>query len=145
MKELTIEQKAKAYDEAIAAMRKCETDKYGCVIGVKPSDLFHELIESDDEESKKWIMEYLYDGMRHSDEQYKGQFKSAIAWLDKQGENGTNGNEREIPNSAWSEEDEGEFVNIVDFLNSPSTAELCPTLRTNALNWLKSIKERIRH
>lgn len=82
---MTQEEKARRYDKVIEVMRNCETDKYGCVIGVKPSDLFPELIESEDEESKKWIMEYLYDGMRHSDEQYKSQFESAIAWLEKQG------------------------------------------------------------
>lgn len=42
--------------------------------------------ESDDEQSRKWILEYLFDGLRKSDEQFKGQFKTAIAWLEKQGE-----------------------------------------------------------
>ncbi len=46
-----------------------------------------ELKESEDEESKKWILEYLYDGLRKSDEQFKDQFKSAIEWLEKQGNN----------------------------------------------------------
>lgn len=48
--------------------------------------VFPELKESEEEESKKWILEYLYDGMRKSDEQFKGQFKAAIAWLEKQGD-----------------------------------------------------------
>ena len=37
--------------------------------------------ESKDEQSKKWILEYLHDGLRKSDEQFKGQFKAAITWL----------------------------------------------------------------
>lgn len=45
--------------------------------------------------------------------------------------------------TSWSEEDEVELVNIIDFLNNPSTAELCPTLRSNAIDWLKSLKQRI--
>ena len=48
--------------------------------------LFPELKESEDEQHRKWILEYLYDGLRKSDEQFKGQFKAAIAWLEKQGE-----------------------------------------------------------
>lgn len=42
---------------------------------------FPELKKSEDEKSKKWILEYLHDGLRKSDE----QFKTAIAWLEKQG------------------------------------------------------------
>lgn len=42
--------------------------------------------ESEDEIHRKWILEYLYDGLRKADEQFKGQFKSAIEWLEKQKE-----------------------------------------------------------
>lgn len=48
--------------------------------------LIPELQESEDEQHRKWILEYLYDGMRKSDEQFKDQFECAIAWLEKQGE-----------------------------------------------------------
>lgn len=48
--------------------------------------LLPELQESDNEIHRKWILEYLYDGLRKSDEQFKRQFKSAIAWLEKQKE-----------------------------------------------------------
>lgn len=48
--------------------------------------LIPELKESKDEQHRKWILEYLYDGMRKSDEQFKDQFKCAIDWLEKQGE-----------------------------------------------------------
>lgn len=48
-------------------------------------DLFPELKESEDEQHRKWILEYLYDGLRKSDEQFKNQFKCAISWLEKQG------------------------------------------------------------
>lgn len=47
------------------------------------------------------------------------------------------------PRQEWSEEDEEELDNIIDFLNSPSTAELCPTLRSNAIAWLKSLKDKV--
>lgn len=52
-------------------------------------EIFPELKESEDEQSKKWILEYLHDGLRKTDEQFKGQFKTAIAWLEKQRNNST--------------------------------------------------------
>ena len=39
--------------------------------------------ETEDESHRKWILEYLYDGLRKAHEQFKEQFKSAIAWLEK--------------------------------------------------------------
>ena len=48
--------------------------------------IFPELKECEDEMSKKWILEYLHDGLRKSDEQFKGHFKAAISWLEKQGQ-----------------------------------------------------------
>lgn len=48
--------------------------------------LIPELAESEDEMSRKWILEYLYDGLRKADEQFKDHFKAAIAYLEKQKE-----------------------------------------------------------
>lgn len=47
---------------------------------------------NEDEQSKKWILEYLYDGLRKSDEQFKCQFKAAISWLEKQGKQKSSNN-----------------------------------------------------
>lgn len=88
MGKLKIEEKAKRYDEILVKLQKAKVDnnvcdeKYCCVI----DDIVPELKESEDEESKKWILEYLYDGLRKSgeDEQFKNQFKAAIAWFEKQ-------------------------------------------------------------
>ena len=86
MKELKIEEKAKRYDEILVKLQKAKVDnnvcdeRYCCVI----DDIVPELKESEDEISKKWILEYLYDDLRKSDEQFKNQFKAAIAWLEKQ-------------------------------------------------------------
>lgn len=82
---MTVEQKAKRYDEALERARIWKDksgmpkDRQGIL-----DDIFPELKESEDEQSRKWILEYLYDGLRRSDEQFKGQFKCAIAWLEKQ-------------------------------------------------------------
>lgn len=48
--------------------------------------IFPELKESDDEQSKNWILDYLYDGLRKTDEQFKDEFKAAIDWIKRQGE-----------------------------------------------------------
>ena len=48
--------------------------------------IFPQLRESEDERHRKWILEYLYDGLRKADEQFKDHFKSAIDWLEKQKE-----------------------------------------------------------
>lgn len=42
--------------------------------------------QGEDEQHRKWILEYLYDGLRKSDEQFKDQFQCAISWLEKQEE-----------------------------------------------------------
>ena len=93
----TIEEKAKAYDEATKII-KANLDALNDIteMGEKVVNIqsmkncfyraFPELKESEDEQSKKWILEYLYDGLRKSDEQFKGQFKAAIDWFEKQGE-----------------------------------------------------------
>ena len=77
------------------------------------NDNVPELKESEDEQHRKWILEYLYDGLRKSDEQFKDQFKSAIAWLKEQGQvkespipQHENKTCEENSNSLTSEEDE---------------------------------------
>ena len=81
---MTIEQKSKRYDEALERAKKVH--KYSSDLAeIKHIEqIFPELIGSGDEQYCKWILEYLYDGLRKSDEQFKGQFKAAIAWLEKQ-------------------------------------------------------------
>lgn len=95
MEKLTIEQKAKAYDNAIN-MIKDNLDALNEITETGANTVniqsirncfyraFPEL-QNEGEESKKWILEYLHDGLRKSDEQFKGQFKAAISWLEKQG------------------------------------------------------------
>ena len=78
----------KAYREALEkAKRALYCDDKGYVETDKDliMSLFPELKESKDEQSKEWILEYLRDGLQKSDEQFKGQFKAAINWLEKQG------------------------------------------------------------
>jgi hypothetical protein len=77
MKEITTEQKAKAYDKAVERAKRMFSEK-------ELNYIFPELKDSEDGKSKKWILEYLHDGLRKSDEQFKDHFKAAISWLEKQ-------------------------------------------------------------
>lgn len=65
--------------------------------------VFPQLKESEDERSRKWILEYLYDGLRKADEQFKGQFKTAIAYIEKQ---------KEQKPVEWSEEEKNKIESI---------------------------------
>ena len=104
MKELSIEEKAKHYDVALEKIHQF-IDGYSRreISKEELENIFPELKESEDKQSKKWILEYLYNGLRKSDEQFKGQFKAAIAWLEKQGEEKSiiNVPSREVITSIW--------------------------------------------
>jgi len=83
---MTQEEKARAYDEALEKAKiEINTKGIGETVDLC-EQLFPQLTESEDERTRKWILEYLYDGLRKSDEQFKEQFKDAIAWLEKQKE-----------------------------------------------------------
>ena len=78
MKKLSIEEKAKRYDEVINRMKHYVIDEYGCS-RIKVADVFPELKESEDE---KWIPKEIIKYLKE-----KGDFRSCwIAWLEKQGE-----------------------------------------------------------
>lgn len=70
------------YEEALERAKKIyDETEFDYVKGIT-EEIFPEVKES---ENKHFIMEYLYDGLRKSDEQFKPQFEAAIAWLEKQG------------------------------------------------------------
>lgn len=128
MKELSIEEKAKFYDEAIKKAKDALND--GTINSTTIAylqDIFPELKESEDEQHRKWILEYLYDGLRKSDEQFKGQFKATIAWLEKQYEQHTQGKE--------SITEEAKYNSFVDIAESIRTSRI-GTLN-NLLSYLK--------
>ena len=124
-KELTIEEKAKAYDRAIANAKEKAIDGYLDAVAV--IDIFPELAESEGEQHRKWILEYLYDGLRKSDEQFKDHFKMAIDWLEKQGE--------QKP-AEWSKEDERNFDIIYGIIYNSCNAEDASRL----IAWLLSLR-----
>lgn len=133
----------KKYKEALGRARICRKDLMNLdgVVACMAKDFFEEtfpeLKESEDEKSKKWILEYLYDGLRKSDEQFKDQFKAAISWLEKQGEQ----------KSTWNKEDEvgfGDAMWAIEQAKSIAKDENDMGNLWYAEKWLKSIKERMK-
>ena len=87
MKELSIEEKAKRYDEAISiAKSKIKNDKDHVLYEDDVIDLFPELAESEDEKVRKALLEMIHDTTGDSLwVDYNVHKKDAIAWLEKQG------------------------------------------------------------
>lgn len=86
MKELSIEEKAKAYDEAIEKAKECHTDGLSLHQSVKDviEHIFPELKESEDERIRKGLINYFND---FSLSTFGGlDPKKILAWLEKQGE-----------------------------------------------------------
>ena len=110
---MTQEEKARAYDEVLNKLR------HFIARGVDPlitradvQDFFPELAESEDD--GVWLKKYIQEeidclsiDIRDNEDRIKlKNLRRSLAWIEKQGEKGTNGNERKIPFLAWSEEDE---------------------------------------
>ena len=77
MKELTIEQKAKAYDEAIERALKLKVQNPFDTVGQMMEYVFPELAESEDENIRKEILDYIVKATG---------CKRWIDWIEKQGE-----------------------------------------------------------
>ena len=128
MKELSIEEKAKHYDEAIERAKNFIENGDESERTIAES-IFAGLMEvSEDEKIRKWIRKELESKYVVDNIVNNVMADKALAWLEKE----ANGNEREIPNSAWSEEDETRLNRICGLLEG---------LPLNQ-NWLKSLKER---
>ena len=133
---MTIEQKAKAYEEALERLKGLieGTREDKCAIVEEDIiDIFPELAESEDERIRKALIQFFqrfpYD--RLNDENLKP--KEAIAWLEKQGE------------KKWTEEDEigsDATIEILEYFNNYAPEFRKPTIR-RSIDWLKNIKKRM--
>ena len=126
MEKLTIEQKAKAYDEALEKAKSWHTDAQ---IDFKKSleTLFPELAESEDERIRK-LCEALVRTCFTSELCTKEEKDECIAWLEKQGQK-----------SAWSEEDEERLKSCLNILQAKGIMGVTETVNTK---WLKSLKDK---
>lgn len=153
IKELSIEEKAKRYDEAKEKARKLK-DEYNDIEGYYPNqwlceELFPELKEESEESENERIRKDIvfYIAANHKDDGEKARW---LYWLEKQGEKGTIGNEKEIPFSekkpAWSEEDESmlnDIMHNIHFAETHRNVTGSSAMEKEQVNWLKSIKERV--
>ncbi len=86
MKELSIEEKAKAYDEALAKAAKIHRNYKGKVraVDVVIEEVFPEIKESKDEKIKKVIYGWIYtQPLQFFDSGFSKE--EMLAWLEKQG------------------------------------------------------------
>ena len=132
MEELTIEEKAKRYDEAIEKLRSLhdDYDNVSTLIDIKEEleHIFPELTESDDERVRKEMLEYCHKRMN-------GEFSSItihqverwLAWLEKQ------------KPVEWSEEDNNRFKNLCDVIDK---SDWNAASKEGFKNWLKSFRPR---
>lgn len=86
MKELSIEQKAKRYDEALERARRIyDTDRVSGIELTTCEEIFPELRESEDERIRKWLIAYLENRVLNTGIlEEKDSCKEAIAWLEEQ-------------------------------------------------------------
>ena len=158
---MNIEEKAKAYDIALARARESLKDG-----GISQNtidymtSIFPELKESEDERIRKALIFYL-GGMPENTELRNGiTIRDVFAWLEKQGETftkkdvddaylkgiGDAKNELEKQGEQkpveWSEEDDRALGVAILALNRPYECD-GKYDREFAIKWLKSLKERI--
>lgn len=136
MIELTIEQKAKRYEEALERAKNLHKDAIdmGNSIRAKQCEIiFPELKESEDKKIRKELTEFLKsasEGRLDILTPYK-TFGKWLTWLE---------NQSEQKPADWSEEDEY----IIEEIEAIIDAYVLEEYNPKALkNWLKSLKERI--
>ena len=166
MKELSIEEKAKRYDEKLDAARHIYTDP-----SVKEEDkyyievIFPELAESEDERIRKALIKYFTLSDDNADYQCCGvHYKDIVAWLEKQGEISKEWSEMKVANiqtelqkmvnlkqkteqveqkAAWSEGDEKLVKNLISTLSNLYARNLIEKeTKEKYTNLLKSLKNR---
>ena len=136
MKELTIEQKAKAYDEALEKARQLCAYPTSKPFISDLQDLFPELSESEDERIRKEIISFLtyYHTGHGNSVKYDDGW---IAWLEKKGEQ---------KSAEWSEEDSPYYDDICEILiiilHSESHNYNKDAIKKD-LDWFESLKERV--
>ena len=130
MKGLTIEQKAKAYDEALKVLHKYDGANIMFTQDLK-EEMFPELKEEyEDEKTRKEIVQFIQ--MEVEDEIVGNKW---LAWLEKQGE------QKPVE---WSEYDEHKIKNIIYFLKSANKHYISEVEIDACVRWLWSLLQRMR-
>lgn len=151
MKELTIEQKAKAYDKALEVLHKYDGAHIMFTQDLK-EEMFPELAESEDERIRKELIHLV----KKSCEQggyalHKYEADRMLAWLEKQGEQNPTDKTKPkfnvgkwITNGdyTWSEEDEKYLNSIIKRTVAYGDSSVYGLIKDD-IDWLKSLKERV--
>jgi hypothetical protein len=132
MKELSIKEKVKAYDEAlekakgiIKYYKECNRDE-ASIEDLKT--IFPELQESEDERIRKNCIHFLE--LQKSHHASTVEIDECISWIDKQGEQ---------KSSAWSEDDE-EICHAIENCVCECVHSIGTVRKVRCCNWLKDIK-----
>lgn len=140
----------KKYKEALNWMR----DVYPTLEGAAKEDAEHyfpELKESEDERIRKALIEAIRHNYVLTGSINHIPTKDILAWLEKQCDKGTNGNNEEIPFSEqkpaeWSKEDEAHIDSLLKRLEGickPGAAFISTRCAISEdKDWLKSLKDR---
>ena len=132
MKELTIEEKAKRYDEALSWMGEL----YPTMEGAMKEDAEHyfpELKESEDERIRKEIRDYLYNDLHNISQltPRTNEFEKWLAWIEKQGEQ----------KQEWSEEDLISLGYLATFVDENGDSFYGKN-KSNVVKWIRSFANR---
>ena len=160
MEELSIEQKAKRYDEALKVLHKYDGANIMFSQSLK-EEMFPELKESEDEMVRKELLQIA----KESEDSFymvmtPNKRERLIAWLEKQGEQEPTDEEMkrllqteyekgradtiaEIQ-QPWSEEDEKIVLSVEQVMNCASLLNIVPEKVDKIRTWLKSLKERMK-
>ena len=136
MKELSVIEKAKRYDEALTKARNIVNSINVGLIGKDSFEaVFPELKESEDENIRKDLIQWINE---FPDTIWRSHYKRDIlAWLEKQGEQ----------KHAWSKEDEEHLNSIISDIKTDMGAytrsQEVIDIYNDGISFLKSLKERI--
>lgn len=147
MKELSIEEKAKRYDEAIEMAKKvlldCTPEEQNVVEYIYP-----ELKESEDERIVKELLTFFRESIHGGHILTNKEYDSWIAWLEKQGEQILANSAKTCKDGqkpAWSKKDEEYFDDIARTLRSfvITGGSEAKRYTEEEINWLESLKDRV--
>lgn len=140
MKELSIEQKAEAYDKAVEGIQEILSSGQDSIkmsrLQLRLQGIFPELKESEDEQIRKvlvgWFKRYKEQDTCGS-EMFNGiPTDNILTWLEKQVEQ----------KSAWSEEDALRLEEAIYMIKARGWIRGDDAVKL-VLDWLKSLKQRI--
>ena len=153
MKELSVEEKAKAYDEAIRKLRVMIPNWERLSYNGKTflQDLiyvFPELAESEGEKVRKELIKHLKEGAEgYEPSGGSSDYQRWLAWLEKQGEKKPEENKGNLGgiSSNWNEEDEQHIDSLLKRLDSlyRNTFGCTKFAISEDRDWLKSLKDRV--